>query len=46
MAGERDLGMMLHDINHAAGRQPIFFHAVMRDGVIAVPPLHLPKAEP
>jgi CRISPR-associated protein Cas5d len=36
--GNRDLGLMLHDIDFAAGLQPRFFHAVMRDGVIDVPP--------
>ena len=34
LAGERDLGYMLHDIDHANGRIPRFFHAVMRDGSI------------
>ncbi|MEO5375363.1 MAG: type I-C CRISPR-associated protein Cas5c [Alphaproteobacteria bacterium] len=38
LTGERDLGWMLHDIDFAAGRQPRFFQAVMRDGVIEVPP--------
>ncbi len=36
--GERDLGHMLHDIDFAAGMAPRFFHAVMRNGVIDVPP--------
>jgi CRISPR-associated protein Cas5d len=35
---DRDLGWMLHDIDFANGRQPRFFHAVMRGGVIQVPP--------
>lgn len=35
---DRDLGWMLHDIDFANGRQPRFFHAVMRGGVIHVPP--------
>jgi CRISPR-associated protein Cas5d len=39
LAGERDLGWMLHDIDFGAGRQARFFRAVMRDGVIDVPPL-------
>ena len=39
LAGERDLGWMLHDIDFAAGGQARFFRAVMRDGVIDVPPL-------
>lgn len=38
LAGTRDLGFMLHDIDFAHGRAPRFFHAVMTDGVIAVPP--------
>ncbi|RMB08097.1 type I-C CRISPR-associated protein Cas5c [Eilatimonas milleporae] len=39
LTGERDLGWMLHDIDFADDRTPRFFRAVMRDGVIAVPPL-------
>lgn len=35
---ERDLGIMLHDIDFANGMTPRFFHAVMRYGVIDVPP--------
>lgn len=35
---DRDLGWMLHDIDFGNGRQPRFFHAVMCDGVIEVPP--------
>jgi CRISPR-associated protein Cas5d len=35
---ERDLGFMLHDIDFANGMTPRFFHAVMRHGVIEVPP--------
>jgi CRISPR-associated protein Cas5d len=53
LAGERDLGFMLHDIDYIADpegpvvdghrgerwrAEPRFFRAVMRDGVIAVPP--------
>ena len=34
----RDFGWMLHDIDFKNDRQPKFFHAVMRDGVIHVPP--------
>jgi CRISPR-associated protein Cas5d len=38
LAGERDLGWMLHDINfsNAKDKQVKFFHAFMRDGVIDV----------
>lgn len=38
--GERDLGYMLHDIDFVDGMTPRFFRALMRDGVIEVPPLH------
>lgn len=38
LAGARDLGFMLHDIDFARGRVPRFFRATMTDGVIAVPP--------
>lgn len=38
LAGERDLGWMLHDIDFAADMTPHFFHAVLRDGVLEVPP--------
>jgi CRISPR-associated protein Cas5, subtype I-C/DVULG len=38
LLGERDLGYMLHDIDFAAGRTARFFHAVMTDGVVTVPP--------
>jgi CRISPR-associated protein Cas5d len=38
LRGERDLGYMLHDIDYAHDRQACFFHAVLRDGVLAVPP--------
>jgi CRISPR-associated protein Cas5d len=38
LAGERDLGWMLHDIDfaNAKDKQAKFFHAIMRDGVIDV----------
>ncbi|XKH38728.1 type I-E CRISPR-associated protein Cas5/CasD [Azospirillum doebereinerae] len=35
---DRDLGLMLLDIDYAADRASRFFHAVLRDGVIDVPP--------
>ena len=35
----RDLGWMLHDIDHGNG-EPRFFRAHLRDGVVEVPPLH------
>ncbi len=37
--GDRDLGWMLHDIDYRDGMTPRFFKAVMRNGVIDVPPL-------
>lgn len=39
LRGEQQLGWMLHDIDFANDMNPQFFRAVMRDGVIAVPPL-------
>lgn len=39
LRGELDLGLMLHDIDYQNGMQPVFFNAVMRDGIIDVPPL-------
>lgn len=38
LRGERGLGWMLHDIDFVNGMTPHFFRAVMRDGVIEVPP--------
>jgi len=35
LAGERDLGFMLLDIDHQRGRIPQFFHAVLREGAIS-----------
>ena len=35
----RDLGWMLHDIDHANDQRPYFFRAALVDGVMAVPPL-------
>lgn len=42
--GERDLGWMPLDIDYADGMVPKFFRAVMRDGVIEVPPLSSAEA--
>jgi CRISPR-associated protein Cas5d len=39
LTGERDLGFMLLDIDFAKGMCPVFFRAIMRDGIIAVPPM-------
>ncbi|KLD79930.1 type I-C CRISPR-associated protein Cas5 [Xanthomonas hyacinthi] len=38
LAGERDLGWILHDIDFADGMTPHFFRARMRDGRVEVPP--------
>lgn len=35
----RELGWMLHDIDHANDHTPYFFRAALVDGVMAVPPL-------
>jgi CRISPR-associated protein Cas5d len=35
----RDLGWILHDIDHANDHTPYFFRAALVDGVMAVPPL-------
>ena len=40
LMGERDLGYMLHDIDFSDGMTPHFFRAVLRDGVMDVPPLN------
>lgn len=39
LRGERDFGVVLHDIDFAQGMMPHFFHAVAHDGVVDVPPL-------
>ena len=44
LAGERELGWMLHDIDFASDKQARFFRAVMRNGVIEVPPLSEARA--
>lgn len=38
LAGERDFGFMVHDLDFANGKAPRFFRARMVDGVIKVPP--------
>lgn len=40
LAGPRDLGWMLHDIDFAEGMTPRFFRAQMQDGLVTVPPLN------
>lgn len=37
--GEKELGWMLLDIDHAEGMNPQFFRATMIDGIIEVPPM-------
>lgn len=44
LKGERDLGLMLHDIDYAAGFAPRFFAAVLKDGVLTPPPFTQTKA--
>jgi CRISPR-associated protein Cas5d len=39
LIGEHDLGFMLLDIDFAKGMSPVFFRAIMRDGIIAIPPM-------
>ena len=39
LLGERDLGWMALDIDFARSGRPLFFKAIMRDGVIEVPAL-------
>lgn len=39
LLGECDIGWMLHDIDFGNGMTPYFFRAVMKDGLIEVPPL-------
>lgn len=39
LQGEKDLGWMLHDIDFANDNTPLFYRAVMRDGLIDVPEL-------
>lgn len=39
LLGEKDLGWMTLDIDFARGGRPLFFRALMRDGVIEVPAL-------
>jgi len=43
LKGTRDLGWMLHDIDFKKGREARFFHAIMNDGVIAVPSFDSPE---
>jgi CRISPR-associated protein Cas5d len=43
---ERDLGYVLHDIDFAQDMTPRFFRAVMRRGVIEVPPLEAAEVQP
>lgn len=45
LRGERDLGWMLYDMDYSDLQdiRPMFFRAVLRDGVIEVPPLDSPE---
>lgn len=40
LKGTHDLGWMLHDIDFKNNMEPKFFRAIMRDGVIDVPPFY------
>jgi CRISPR-associated protein Cas5d len=40
LSGEKDLGWMLHDIDFKNGMEARFFRAIMKDGVITVPPFY------
>jgi CRISPR-associated protein Cas5d len=40
LTGEKDLGWMLHDIDFKNDMQAKFFHPIMKNGVIDVPPFH------
>ncbi|MFB3895590.1 MAG: type I-C CRISPR-associated protein Cas5c [bacterium] len=35
--GEKDLGLILHDIDFKNDMNPVFFHAIMKDGIIEIP---------
>ena len=39
LKGEKDLGYMLYDMDYSDGKniRPLFFRAVMKDGMIEVP---------
>ena len=45
-SGEKDLGWMLHDIDFENKMEPIFFRAIMRDGIIEVPPRTVNRMKP
>lgn len=38
LTGEHDLGFMLHDIDYGNDMEARFFRAVMKDGIICIPP--------
>jgi CRISPR-associated protein Cas5d len=46
LLGVRDLGYLLHDIDFENGMTPRFFHAILRDGVMDVPPLPTREGTP
>ena len=39
----RDLGWMLYDIDHENERQPLFFRAEMKQGIVEIPPPNSPE---
>lgn len=45
-SGERDLGWMLHDVDYHRRMEPRFFRAMMRDGIVRVPPFESAEVRP
>lgn len=45
LEGMCDLGWMLYDIDFSDGMKPLFFKAVMKDGVVEVPPPGSPEVK-
>jgi len=45
LKGERNLGFMLHDIDHANDRTPHFLPAKLCDGVLTIPPFNSPEVK-
>ena len=40
LSGEKDLGWMLHDIDFKSNMEAGFFRAIMKDGIINIPPFN------
>lgn len=45
LEGESDLGWMLHDIDFKKGMKARFFRAIMRNGIIEVPPRNIREVQ-